>query len=591
MYISYTRFWSKIFFLSNELPLWLDKNGHPWICVYVSNSPVHVLLVQHEPALSFWQKHVHILVNWPNCENLVIMPHWLASKEFFRFFQSTIHALNLTRLRIQQETVGNPAIISAKDQNFRLVQWERTNGVPCHPEAFFVCNCDWLPLSFFKVSATVKSFEGVKRLVFVRVATADHIQVAIVKHANRMEMSSRVQFSNLGPLVLGNLIHFTLFGDLLGIFGSSCKQKVLCFELGPPLQVRQLMTRSSIFHASSAFNLQRLFVENEAVVSKHVPNLVLLLFAANNEHLVQHQDGVEVARQNTGIRYLHALWSLLGQVVEVHRGCVLIVVVQSWARLWKDEVWFEGDHIWQERPKFIDFGADYNFRPRILLQIYLVIRNFLLKLFGAIFELGQCRTQFEHIKELLLLGEASLLAQVLLNLAYVLLHGGDGILGEVFGRRCVLLDRVEMFDGVERFFALFIHDLLQDVVLLLHLVNYFLLNWTQTVDVEFHFRARFERTLSRFKDLLKLVNLIESGLFEGHTATANHVIFKVAVVAQSDVVVFTVCEQLISMVTHANLFLLNWFLSSVLRLLLHLVRILRIPILWRFYHNFFCFLY
>ena len=202
-----------------------------------------------------------------------------------------------------------------------------------------------------------------------------------------------------------------------------------------------------------------------------------------------------------------------------------------------------------------------------------MIHNFLLKLFGAIFELWQGCAQLEHLKELLLIGEAFLLAQVLLDLPYVLLHGGDGVLGEVFGRGRVFLDRVEIFDCVKGFFALLIHDLFQNVVLLLHLVNHFLLNRTQTFHVEFHFRARFERTLRRFEHLLELVNLIESCLFEGHAATANYVVFEVAVVAQSHVVVFTVCEELICMVTHTNLFLLNWLLHSVLRCL-KLVRIL-----------------
>jgi len=55
-----------------------------------------------------------------------------------------------------------------------------------------------------------------------------------------------------------------------------------------------------------------------------------------------------------------------------------------------------------------------------------VIHNFPLKLFGAIFELWQGCAQFEHLKELLLLRETSLFAEVLLNLRDVLFHGGDG---------------------------------------------------------------------------------------------------------------------------------------------------------------------
>jgi len=130
-----------------------------------------------------------------------------------------------------------------------------------------------------------------------------------------------------------------------------------------------------------------------------------------------------------------------------------------------------------------------------------------------------------------------------------------------------------MLDCVKSFLALFIDDLFQNLVLRLHLIYDFLLNGTQTFHVEFHFGARFERTLRRFEHLLELVNLIESCLFEGHAATANYVIFEVAIVAQSNVVVFTVCEQLVCMVTHANLFFLSWLLHSVLRCL-KLVRIL-----------------
>lgn len=147
---------------------------------------------------------------------------------------------------------------------------------------------------------------------------------------------------------------------------------------------------------------------------------------------------------------------------------------------------------------------------------------------------------------------------MLLNFANILLHVRDGGLGEIFGRRRVLLYRIEVLDRGESLLSLLIHDLLQQRVLLLHLLNDFLLNWTQTFHVEFHLRARFERGLGRFKHQLKLVDLIQSCLFEGHAAAAPHMILEIAIVAQGNVMDFAIGQQLVFVLTHAYLFLVQW---------------------------------
>ena len=103
-------------------------------------------------------------------------------------------------------------------------------------------------------------------------------------------MTGLGHFSDLGPLVLGNLIHFALLGCLVGVLGPSSEQKVLGLVLKPLVQVGQLVARAAVLHRGTLLSLVSLLVDNEALVGDDGTNLILFLLSTHEEDLVVDLD-------------------------------------------------------------------------------------------------------------------------------------------------------------------------------------------------------------------------------------------------------------------------------------------------------------
>jgi len=95
------------------------------------HSPVDVPFVKEEPFLGLGQVDVDILVDTADHENLVIVSDWLGAEEFLRLSQRAFHALNFTNLGVKCEAVGNPAIVTTKDHDLRVIKREAAHGVAC----------------------------------------------------------------------------------------------------------------------------------------------------------------------------------------------------------------------------------------------------------------------------------------------------------------------------------------------------------------------------------------------------------------------------------------------------------------------------
>ena len=64
---------------------------------------------------------MHILVQVAEDEDFVIVADGLALKEFLRLLQGRFMLVNFIGLSVEDEAVGDPAVVTAEDQDFRVI--------------------------------------------------------------------------------------------------------------------------------------------------------------------------------------------------------------------------------------------------------------------------------------------------------------------------------------------------------------------------------------------------------------------------------------------------------------------------------------
>ena len=64
---------------------------------------------------------MHILVKVAEDEDFVVVADGLALKEFLRLLQRRFMLVNLIVLGVKDEAVGDPAVVTAENQDFRVI--------------------------------------------------------------------------------------------------------------------------------------------------------------------------------------------------------------------------------------------------------------------------------------------------------------------------------------------------------------------------------------------------------------------------------------------------------------------------------------
>lgn len=106
---------------------------------------------------------MHILVQVAEDEDFVVVADRLALKEFLRLLQGRLMLVNLIGLGVEDEAVGDPAVVTAEDQDFRVInQREAAQGVTCGPLLVLVYQRNNLPFLIFERSGT--TLETIKTL-------------------------------------------------------------------------------------------------------------------------------------------------------------------------------------------------------------------------------------------------------------------------------------------------------------------------------------------------------------------------------------------------------------------------------------------
>lgn len=106
---------------------------------------------------------MHIFVKVPENENFIVVADGLALKELLRLLQGCLMLVNLVGLGVEHEAVGDPAVVTAEDQDFRVIdEGEAAQGVSRGPLLVLVYKWHNLPFLIFKRSRA--ALETIKTL-------------------------------------------------------------------------------------------------------------------------------------------------------------------------------------------------------------------------------------------------------------------------------------------------------------------------------------------------------------------------------------------------------------------------------------------
>lgn len=181
---------------------------------------------------------MQIFVQTANNKDLFVVLDRLGPKELFWLLQATlVHSQDHVAFSVEIETIADPTIVTAKNQNFRIVQSKRSKCVPWWPRIVFIYNRNRFPLLFVKVSITVKSFNRLKRRLIHWIAPTDDVYVATVMDRDCVVVPWLSQIANLKPLVLRDIVNFALFRCFVGVFRTNCINKVFCLVVELAVQV------------------------------------------------------------------------------------------------------------------------------------------------------------------------------------------------------------------------------------------------------------------------------------------------------------------------------------------------------------------
>lgn len=290
-----------------------------------------------------------------------------------------------------------------------------------------------------------------------------------------------------------------------------------------------------MLHACAPLNLVGLLVDNEALVRHHCPNFVFLLLAADEEDFVLSLDGREVLGDDVSVPEIDGRGCLGPKLVDQQLLALFVEVMQPGLVGLQDEVWLKADNVVKKAAEFVDFTSDLNHRPGVLLDEDCLALDLLGECLRPRRELMEPLPLLQHLQVLHLLAQLALLRYPVLNFVLKRLKLDEGLLGEVLGRRLILLHALEVLDDVLGLKLLLVDDCLQLVVLLVHFFEDLLLQTLLTHHAVLHVRARLQRFAALRQNGFELGYLAGGGLLERLALLTGAVVGEVAIIAQRHV--------------------------------------------------------
>ena len=240
-----------------------------------------------------------------------------------------------------------------------------------------------------------------------------------------MEVARLGNLCNLGPLVLGDLIDFTLFGSLIGVLGAYSEDIVLCAILMSLVEMSKLMARTTIVHISASFSFIGFFVDGKTISSDHCADFILLLLTSDTEYLVVNLDRYEIFGKDIGITQGNLLSRLRDEFVDHHLTVCSVIIVETRFVLTQNKIRLEADYVMEETSELVDFRANNDVGSSVVGQVFLMTLHLLLQTLTSFPQITDLVTKLEHGKELALLGQIFLIFDPLLQVSQMSLHRLD----------------------------------------------------------------------------------------------------------------------------------------------------------------------
>lgn len=103
---------------------------------------------------------MHVLVETSDCENLLVVLDRLSAEEFFGLLETAVfHAGNRIRLSVQAVAIRNPAVVTAENDDFSVVQSKRAQSVTRRPGVVLVDKRHWFPLLLLQLHVAIKALD------------------------------------------------------------------------------------------------------------------------------------------------------------------------------------------------------------------------------------------------------------------------------------------------------------------------------------------------------------------------------------------------------------------------------------------------
>lgn len=127
-----------------------------------------------------------IFINTADDKYFLVVFDRLGTEEFLWLLERAFVAFDFIRLRVKGEAVGDPTIVTSKNEDFFVIEREAAHCVACTPVIFTIRILDLIPLVLEKVSGTIEPLNRFERLLVLGVSAANYIDKAIFKDTNRM---------------------------------------------------------------------------------------------------------------------------------------------------------------------------------------------------------------------------------------------------------------------------------------------------------------------------------------------------------------------------------------------------------------------
>ena len=81
---------------------------------------------------------MHVSIQAPYDEHLVVVLDRMTPKEVFWLLEARLLPFDLIRLGVEAVAVGDPAVVSTKNQNFAVAEGKASNSVSGGPKTIFI---------------------------------------------------------------------------------------------------------------------------------------------------------------------------------------------------------------------------------------------------------------------------------------------------------------------------------------------------------------------------------------------------------------------------------------------------------------------